>query len=209
MSERMKEFDAQRVLRKYSMVFQDAWQEFSKELGNGYFYAPIFEEQLRCLLFAKCLEIMRKKKFEKPYQIFAEDREISKRARPDITFGRFEEGKFVAVELKAFPPSLDEIKDDIKKLQGYVKSKVAFGFFAMVGDSKKKYQKYLNLKELGILQEIDAQDEAMITFEGQGEESFYQWKLAKCPTFSRSLETLFVGILSHTGWLSEAERPRD
>lgn len=192
----MKERNAKSILRKYFTVFQSVWQDFLEALEKGDFYVPIYEEQLRSLLFAKCLETMRQKKFEKPYEIFAEDREISKRARPDITFGKLEDGKFVAVELKSFPSSPEEIKEDIKKLQGYVKSGVVFGFFAMVGDSKKEYRECLNLKELGIQQEIPESDEAMMDFTGEGEKSFYQWKLVKIPVVQRTLETLLVGIIS-------------
>lgn len=107
MSERMKERDEQNSRKKHFMVFQDAWQDFLKALEKGEFCVPKYEEQLRSLLFAKCLEIMRRRKFKKPYEIFAEDREISESARPDITLGRFENGdKFVAIELKTFPSPL-------------------------------------------------------------------------------------------------------
>jgi len=195
MSESMKERDAQNILKKYFGVFQGAWQDFLEASEKGEFLVPFNEEELRCFLFAKCLEIMRRKKFEKPYEIFAEDKEISKGTRADIALGWLEDGRFVAIELKHFP-SLEGIRADIKRLQGFVKSRAVFGFFAMIGDSKNEYQKYLNLKDLGIQQEIREPDEATINFKGEGEKSFYQWKLVKFPAAQRPLETLLVGILS-------------
>jgi hypothetical protein len=194
MSERMKERDTQSILKKHFMVVQDAWQDFLEALNKGEFRVPVYEEQLRSLLFAKCLEIMRRKKFEKPYEIFADDREISKVARPDITLGQLEDGKSVAIELKT-SPSVEGIRADVKKLQGFVKSATVFGFFAMIGDSKKEYRDYLNLKDLGIQQEIRESDEAMMDFEGEGAESYYQWKSINPPATKRPLETLLVGIL--------------
>lgn len=192
----MKERDTQTILRRYFTVFQCAWQDFLKALEKGEFYVPIYEEQLRSLLFAKCLEIMRHKKFEKPYEIIAEDREISKIARPDITLGQYEDGKFVAIELKTFP-SFEEIRADVKKVQEFVKGATVFGFFVMIGKSKKEYREYLNLKDLGIQQEISEQDEATIDFKGEREKSFYQWKLVNpLPVTKQPLETLLVGILS-------------
>jgi hypothetical protein len=166
-------------------------------LEKGEFDVPVYEEQMRSLLFAKCLEIMRRRKFKKPYEIFAEDREISKEARPDITLGRLEkDDKFVAIELKACPLSLQEITADVKKLQGFVKESSSLGLFAMIGKSRKKYREYLNMKELGIQQEICESDEAETEFKREGETSFYQWKLVKVPAAQSPLETLLVGILS-------------
>jgi hypothetical protein len=194
MSEKLKEHDAERVMRKYFMVFLDAWQDFLEDLKKGEFHVPSKEEGLRCLLFAKCLEIMRQKKFEKPYEIFVEDKEIVKGTRADIALGWLEDGRFVAVEVKDGPDA-EKIKADIKKLQRYVKSGVLFGFFAMIGDSKYEYRTYLNLKELGIKQEIqEADEEATIDFKGEGEQSFYQWKKVKPKYYEGSLETLIVGL---------------
>lgn len=190
----MKERDAQRILRKYFLVFQSAWQDFLKASEKGEFFVPFNEEELRCFLFAKCLEIMRQKKFEKPYEIFAEDKEIIKGTRADIALGWLEDGKFVAIELKHFP-SLEGIKADIKRLQEFVKSRAVFGFFAMIGNSKFEYKKNLNLKDLGIKLELSEPLEATLDFNGEGEKSFYQWKLVKFPAAQRPLETLLVGIL--------------
>ena len=196
----MKEREAQRNLRKYFMVFQDAWQDFLKALEKGEFNVPSKEEGLRCLLFAKCLEIMRQKKFEKPYEILVEDKETSTETRADITLGRWlETGRLVAIELKDSRP-VKEIKADIRKLQGFVKNEAAAsGFFAMIGNSKYEYRTYLNLKDLGVQQEISETDEAMICFPRkevkEGKESFYQWKKVKSPYHERPLETLIVGIL--------------
>jgi hypothetical protein len=197
-NEVIKERDAR---RKYFMVFQSAWQYFLKALEEGEFYLPTYEEQMRSLLFAKCLEIMWRKRFEKPYKIFAENKETSTGARADITLGRWsQKGRFVAIELKNYP-SLEGIKTDIRKLQRFVKDEAAaYGFFAMIGDSKDEYKTYLNLKDLGIEQEILESDEATIRFPRkvakETEQSFYQWKLVKIPDVQRRLETLLVGIAS-------------
>jgi hypothetical protein len=192
----MKERDAQQILRKYFTIFQSAWEDFLKSSERGDFFVPFNEEELRCFMFAKCLEIMRQKKFEKPYEIFAEDKEIVKGARADLALGWLEDGKFVAVELKHFP-SREGIRRDIKKLQGYVENRaVLFCFFAMIGDSKNEYQKYLNLKDMGIKQEILATDKAAMVFKKEGEKSFFQWKVVKFLAFERPLETLLVGIMS-------------
>jgi hypothetical protein len=196
MSEGIKEHH-QRFL-KYFNAFQGAWQNFLKALEKGEFHVPYYEEELRCLLFSKCLETMSSENFQKPYQIFAEDRGIAERARPDITFGLFEndefKARFVTVEAKHLP-SLDKIREDIKKVREYVVRGESFsGFFVMIGRSTKEYRKDLNLKELGIQQEI-REGKATVNYEGKGEKSFYQWKLVKIQD-AEPLETLLVGIIA-------------
>lgn len=194
----MKEREKHRILRKYFMVFQDAWQDFLKALEKGEFRVPSKEEGLRCLLFAKCLEIMRHKKFEKPYEIFVEDKEIIKGAIADVALGWLEDGRFVAVEVKDGPDA-DDIRDDVRKLQMYAKNGVLFSFFAMIGDSKYEYQKHLNLNELGIQQKKPEKHEIKIYFgekkAKESEKSFYQWKKIKPKYYDRQLETLIVGII--------------
>lgn len=66
----------------------------------------------------------------------------------------------------------------------------------MIGNSKKEYRECLNLKDLGIQQEISEKDEATTDFKSEGETSFYQWKSIKVPAAQSPLETLLVGILS-------------
>jgi hypothetical protein len=189
----MKERNAFKELKKYFMVFQDAWRDFLGNVEKGEYPPPFNEAELRCFLFSKCLEIMRRKKFEKPYEIFAEDREIFEGRKADLALGWLEDGRFVAIELKHCP-SLEGIREDIKKLQEFVKSRAIFGFFAMIGDSKYEYQKYLNLKDLGIQLELREPLEATLA-EKDGEKSFYQWHLVKFPSAQRPFETLLVGIL--------------
>jgi len=170
MTERTKERDMERVLRKHFMVFQSAWFDYLKALEKREFFFPTNEEELRCHLFAKCLETMRQKKFGKPYEIFVEDKEIVKGTIADLALGWLEkqDRKFVAVEVK-HGPDVEKIKEDIKKLQGYVKSGVFFGFFAMIGNSKYEYRTKVNLKELGIQQEVPEED-------GGGYDGFQAWK---------------------------------
>jgi hypothetical protein len=54
----MKERDAlkETLLKKYFRVFQDAWKDFLRNFEKGE-YLPSNEVELRCFLFAKCLEI--------------------------------------------------------------------------------------------------------------------------------------------------------
>ncbi|MEM2146869.1 MAG: hypothetical protein QW279_16010 [Candidatus Jordarchaeaceae archaeon] len=189
----MKERDAQNILKRYFMVFPDAWNDFLKNVEKGDFPVPSNEAELRSYLFAKCLEIMRRKKFEKPYEIFAEDKEIFEGRKADLALGWLEDGRFVAIELK-HGPSIEGIRMDIEKLQKFVKSRAIFGFFAMIGNSKYEYQKYLNLKDLGIQLELREPLKATLAFK-DGEKSFYQWRLIKAPFLSVQLETLLVGIL--------------
>lgn len=194
MSERIRERDEERSLRKYFMAFQDAWQDFLKALEKGEFDVIYTEKQLMCLLFAKCLEVMHRRKFEKPYKISVEFEEKVERTRADIALGFSGNGRFVAVEIKNFP-SVEEIKGDIQKLQGYVEGGLWFGFFVMIGDSKDEYRTNLNFKELGIQQEIPENYEASIRLgKSKGETSFYQWKLVTPPYGKRPLETLIVGL---------------
>jgi len=186
----MKEGDAFKELKRYFMVFQDTWTDFLEGIEKGEFL-PTNEAELQSFLFAKCLEVMRHKKFEKPYGILAED--IFERKKADLALGWLKDGRFVAIELK-YGPKIDEIRDDIKRLQEFVKSRAMFGFFAMMGNSKYGYRKKLNLKEMGIQLELGESLKATVAEEG-GVKSFYQWRLVRFPSPQPPFETLLVGIM--------------
>jgi len=64
----------------------------------------------------------------------------------------------------------------------------------MIGDSKYEYQKYLNLKDLGIQLESREPLKARLTFIGKdAEKSFYQWCLVKIFEHSTSIRDAFGG----------------
>jgi len=188
----LKETEAIKELNRYFRVFQDAWRDFLGSIEKGEFL-PTNEAELQSFLCAKCLEAMRRKKFEKPYEIFVQDKEIFEGRKADLALGWLDDGRFVAVELK-HEPEFEGIRKDIKKLQEFVKSRAIFGFFAMIGDSKQEYQKYLDLKDLGIELELREPLEATLTEDG-GAKSFYQWRTVKFPSVQRPFETLLIGFL--------------
>ena len=123
---------------------------------------------------------MREKKFPTPYEITAEDKEILEGKRADLTLGLLEDGRFVVIELKCFPKDIELVKNDLIKLRDFIKSRVVYGFFAMIGNSKYAYEKKLDLESLCV--------------EKDDEYSFYEWRIIKHPIQKISLETLIVGL---------------
>ena len=125
---------------KYRSLFLSAWDNLKEDLANGIVNYPENEHELRSLLFAKCLELMKKKErgFATPYQIHTEDIKIYGGAKADLTLGDLKEfdssARAVTVEIKHDPCS-EDIISDIKKLQRYVaENRLFFAFFVAIGD---------------------------------------------------------------------------
>jgi len=159
----------------------DVWNRYLKKLEKGEcYYYPMNEADMRCQLFTECLEEMRRKEFDKPYQIFAEDREIYEGKVADLAIGLREEGRaFLAVELKHHR-KVEEIEEDIRKLHEAVKDKALWGVFLMLGLETYKYQVKLDLKALGI--------------EEDGENSAFMWTKIKPKFREFPSEALFVSM---------------
>ena len=136
------------------------------------------EADMRCQLFAECLEVMKRKGFDKPYEIFAEDREIYKRKRADLAIGHLEKGQaFLAVELK-YHRTVEEIQEDIQKLREAVKEKAIWGVFLMLGPETYEYQNKLDLKALCI--------------EEHGKDTAFVWSKVKSKVPEAASEALYL-----------------
>ena len=168
-------------LKKYASLFPKAWRNFLRDVEKGKIFVPSNEAELRCFLFSRCLLMMRRNRFPIPYQITAEDKEILEGKRADLTLGLLEDGRFATVEIKHFP-SVDSIKNDLRKLRDFVESQVIYGFFAMIGNSKYTYEQRVDLKSLGV--------------ERDGKYSFYEWRTIKPPYSDISIDTLIVGLMA-------------
>lgn len=123
---------------KHGSLFRSAWYNLKEELANGIVNYPDNEHELSSLLFAKCLELMKKERFATPYQIHAEDVEIYAGNRADLTLGDLKEvdssAKAVTVEIK-HNPSSQKVMSDIMKLQRYIADdKLFHAFFVAIGD---------------------------------------------------------------------------
>jgi len=175
------ESELPKELKKYASLFPKAWSNFLKDVEKGKIFVPSNEAELRCFLFSKCLLVMRRNRFPIPYQITAEDKEILEGRRADLTLGLLEDGRFVTIEIKYFP-SVDLIKNDLRKLRDFVKSHVIYGFFAMIGNSKYTYEQKVDLESLGV--------------EKDGKYSFYEWRMIKPPYLEISIDALIVGLMA-------------
>jgi len=166
------------LLRRYARLVPHAWERYLAKLKRGEYFPPLNEDDMRCFLFSECLDVMRRKRFDKPYEIFVEYREIYEGKKADLAIGLLEEGAaFVAVELKHHP-HLEGIEEDILKLREATKSKAIWGIFLMLGPETYKYQENLDLKALGI--------------EEDGANSAFTWSKIKPKHSNKSLETLLV-----------------
>jgi len=167
------------LVRKHARLVPDAWNRYLAKLKKGEYYYPLNEADMRCHIFCECLGVMRRKGFDKPYEIFAEDKEIYEGKRADLVVGlREKEGAaFLAVELKHHR-TVEEIKEDILKLREAVKEKAFWGFFLMLGPETYRYRSKLDLNALDI--------------EEDGRDSAFTWSKIKPKSREAQVEALFL-----------------
>ena len=150
------ESDKVTMLEKYRDLFPEAWKLFVKDMREGKIYIPYNEKEMQCHLFTKCLQVMEAKNIEQPYEIFAEDTELTKGFIPDITlgYGKADKngvaGRYGVIELKHYP-STESMFEDIAKLRRYFELPVGYCYFAMIckegNESKlKEVLKSLNIR---------------------------------------------------------------
>ena len=139
---------------KYFQLLDDAWSNLLDDFKNGIFdLPPEVEGPIRGYLFAECLRLMRRRSFEKPYQIWEE--ESYRSLFPDITLGSLgkrAEKRVLAIEIK-YVGACDrrtkkEVERDVRKLGEYSDDTVG-SCFVMI-DTSQRYKECLNLESLGI-----------------------------------------------------------
>jgi len=168
-------------LRKYYRIVPEAWNKYLAKLKGGEYHIPLNEHEMRCFVFSECLDLMRKRGYDKPYEIFVEDKEILEGKRADLAVGWLEDARFVAVEFKRFP-EIEEAREDIVKLHQAVESKATCGFFLMLADAQYRYHENLDLKALGI--------------EEDGQYSWFNWEIIKPKHYDVLLEALIVSFFA-------------
>jgi len=171
------------IIQKYAQVFPQAWRKYLKKIESSEIWLPMNEAEMQCMLFSECLLEMKEKNLDKPFQIFAEDREITKGKRADISLGKLEDGRFVVVELKSFP-EYQPVENDIKKLLEYVNKNVMYGYFGMIAYRKYNYKENIDLDCLGILED--------------SQHSFYEWHEMDLSYLDEKIETLLVGMIRNS-----------
>jgi len=164
-------------LRKYYNIPPDAWYSYLDQIKRGEHPFPFNENEMRCFFFSECLEIMRKGRFSKPYQISVENKEILEGRSADLALGWTDIGSFIAVELKRFP-AVEEVKEDIEKLHQATEAKAICGFFLALCDATYDYRKNLDLRALDI--------------EENGRHSWFAWKTIKPKHLDILIDALIV-----------------
>ena len=112
----------------------DTWENLLEGLENEEVVLEN-ERELKYYFFHRCLILMKKRKFDKPYSIFAEDSLNAREKYPkkcDLVLG-----KVVAIEFKHKKSintnEVNEVKDDILKLESYIKEQKTWaGVFLMI-----------------------------------------------------------------------------
>jgi len=138
-------------LRMYDDLFDDACLAFLEDYESG-FIDPKNEWELRNFLFAKCLELMKERKFETPYQIGAEDVTVYGKQKADLTLGNVKEWdtRWLTVEIKRFP-NLKRLRSDIEKLRRYIEDKLVYAYFVALVDIALREK--LDAETLGLTKE--------------------------------------------------------
>jgi len=80
-------------LRKYYNIPPDAWYSYLEKIKRGEHPFPFNENEMGCFLLSECLEIMRKRRFSKPYQISVENKEILEGRSADLVLGWTDVGR--------------------------------------------------------------------------------------------------------------------
>ena len=123
-----------------SKVIQDIFEEACEHVLRSYERNEIFffsEADLKCVLFSECLFLMKQRKIETPYPIWA-DEEFYKSLTPDLTLGRKRE---VVVETKFFgrikpdKSVISEVIRDLQKLDKYLSEGASFANFILIDES--------------------------------------------------------------------------
>ena len=177
---KLSEREKTAFLRRHFRVVPAAWKRYLSKLEKGEYPPPFNEQGLRCFVFSECLDVMRKREFDKPFEISVEEKEIVEGRRADLAIGWLDDGTFVAIELKHYP-SIESIGEDIRKLHQITEAKAILGWFLMLGPAEYRYEEKLDLKAMGI--------------EEDGKHSCFQWRKIKLKTIGTHLESLMVGIM--------------
>lgn len=158
----------------------DCWDKVLEGLRSGEVVLEN-ESELKYYFFHRCLTLMKRRGFRKPYSIFAEDTLGAAKEYPkkcDLVLG-----EVTAIEFKhrksINTDEVNAVKDDILKLKSYLKDKKAsFGFFFMI-DQTGRYKQQIS------------------TFlKKNAPTNSYDWQIVKAPKKKDALHALRVILLS-------------
>lgn len=146
---RLRRLDKMKYSSDFLQLALDAWDKLLEDLEEGMIVLEN-ERELENYFFHSCLTLMKERKFEIPYSIFAEDAWDLKEKYPkkcDLVLGHSKEGRFVAVEFKyrtsINTKEVNEVKKDILKLEKYIdEQKVTAGVFLMI-DQTNRYKQWI------------------------------------------------------------------
>jgi len=165
-------------------ILREAWSNLVsdyRKLGERSGYAHRREEDIRCFLFCKIMDLLQER--DKFLLDLAADVPILNQ-KADIGLApKKEDGWKIALEIKR-TGKLDKIKEDLEKLRNFLeRKKIEAGVFLTIAEHSE------NLREK-LTQSINTE----FKLEGQDQENnnFTEWHRIKIDKFNMDWDTLFL-----------------